>query len=347
LSLRHRAGTLARMAAPHAHDLRPFAHSHSFGDAAAPQRERALWWVTVITLATMALELVVGYWSGSLALVADGWHMGTHALALGGAALAALMARRVHGNARFAFGGWKIEVLAAYSSGLLLLAVSVWIGIDAVLTLLTPRAIAYEQAMVVATIGLAVNGACAWVLERGGRHHHGSGDHGHGHNDATHSHHDHSHHGHSHHAHATAHDHNYRAATLHVLADALTSVLAIAALAGGLLFGWRWLDPIVALAGGALIANWAFRVLRDSARSLVDASSDTRLRDSVRRAIETDGDARVADLHVWQVGPLAWSAVVSVVADRPLPSAEYRTRLQALHELQHVTIEVHQCRGCG
>ena len=131
------------MSTPHTHDLRPFPHAHAFGDAAAPQRERALWWVTAITLATMVLELAVGYWSGSLALVADGWHMGTHALALGGAALAALMARRVHGNARFAFGGWKIEVLAAYSSGLLLLAVSVWVGVDAVRALMTPHAIAY------------------------------------------------------------------------------------------------------------------------------------------------------------------------------------------------------------
>jgi cation diffusion facilitator family transporter len=336
---------------PHAHDLRPFVHAHAFGDTAAPQRERALWWVTVITLATMVLELVVGYVSGSLALVADGWHMGTHALALGGAALAALMSRRVHGNARFAFGGWKIEVLAAYSSGLLLLAVSVWVGIDAVRALVMPHAIAYEQAMVVAAIGLAVNGACAWLLQRGGAHHH----HGPGHPDHDHSGHDHGHDhaAHDHAAHGDAgrtgagHDHNYRAATLHVLADALTSVLAIVALAGGLVFGWRWLDPLVALAGGALIAHWAWRVLRDSARSLVDASSDTRLRDHVRRAIETDGDARVADLHVWQVGPLAWSAVVSVVADRPLPSADYRARLQPMPELQHVTIEVHQCPGCG
>lgn len=341
------------MAAPHAHDLRPFAHSHSFSDAAAPQRERALWWVTAITLATMVLELAVGYWSGSLALVADGWHMGTHALALGGAALATLLARRAHGNVRFAFGGWKIEVLAAYSSGLLLLAVSVWIGIDAVLTLLSPRAIAYQQAMVVAVIGLVVNGACAWLLERGGGHahgghaHHGHAHGEHAHDDAAHAHQEHGHHHHGHVHERAAHDHNYRAATLHVLADALTSVLAIVALAGGLVFGWRWLDPLVALAGGALIAHWAFGVLRDSARSLVDAASDTQLRDGVRRAIETDGDARVADLHVWQVGSRAWSAVVSVVADQPLPSADYRARLQSIAELQHVTIEVHQCPGCG
>jgi len=335
------------MSTPRAHDMRPFLHAHAFGDAAAPQRERALWWVTVITLATMGLELVVGYWSGSLALVADGWHMGTHALALGGAAFAAWMARRVRGNARFAFGGWKIEVLAAYSSGMLLLAVSVWVVVDAVLALLSPHAIAYQQAMLVAAVGLAVNGICAWLLERGGTHHHG----GHAHHDpahhAAHEHdrdHDHAHHGHTH---AAAHDHNYRAATLHVLADALTSVLAIVALGGGLAFGWRWLDPLVALGGSALIAHWALRVLRDSARSLVDAANDTQLRDHVRQALETDGDARVADLHVWQVGPQAWSAVVSVVADRPLPSASYRQRLHAMAELQHVTIEVHQCPGCG
>jgi cation diffusion facilitator family transporter len=134
---------------------------------------------------------------------------------------------------------------------------------------------------------------------------------------------------------------------VHVLADALTSVLAIVALAAGWAWGWRWLDPVVALAGGALIAHWSFGVLRDSARSLIDAAADTLLLEAIRAAIEADGDARVADLHAWQVGPQAWSAVVSVVADRPLPSGQYRERLHALHELRHVTIEVHQCPGCA
>ncbi|HEU5293837.1 MAG TPA: CDF family Co(II)/Ni(II) efflux transporter DmeF [Burkholderiaceae bacterium] len=325
------------MSTPHSHDLRPFVHAHAFGDAAAPKRERALWWVTVITLVTMVLELAVGYWSGSLALVADGWHMGTHALALGGAALAAHLARRVHGSERFAFGGWKIEVLAAYSSGLLLLAVSVWIAIDAISTLVSPHPIAYAQAIVVAVSGLLVNGASAWLLARGG--------HGHGHT------HDHSHaDGHDHEAHPHRpthrhHDHNYRVAFMHVLADALTSVLAIVALAAGMGLGWRWLDPVVALLGGTLIAQWAISVLRDAARTLVDASPDLQLRDAVRRAIQTDGDAHVADLHVWQVGPSAWSAVLSIVADRPLAPESYRARLHELAGLRHVTIEVHQCRG--
>ena len=346
------------MTGPHTHDLAPFAHSHAFGDEHAPARERALWWVTAVTLAAMVLELVAGYWSGSLALVADGWHMGTHALALGGAALAAALARRAHGLAEFAFGGWKIEVLAAYSSGLLLLAVSVWIAIDAVLTLLRPHAIAYESAIVVALIGLLVNAVCAWVLARGGKpslgptHDHAPAPHDHRADD-PHRAHDHARgHGHAHahgqghaHGHGHDHDHNFRAAYLHVLADALTSVLAVVALTAGLLLGWRWLDPAVAMLGGALIARWAWHVLRDSARALVDASADAPLRQAVHAAIETDGDARIADLHVWQVGSQAWSAVISVVADRPLEPAAYAGRLHALPTLRHVTVEVHRCRG--
>jgi cation diffusion facilitator family transporter len=291
----------------------------------------------------------------------------------------------VRGSARFAFGGWKIEVLAAYSSGLLLLGVSVWIAIDAIATLWAPHAIAYTQAIVVAVIGLVVNAVCAVVLMRGD-HGHGLAAHahgGHGHRDDDHHDHDHPAHAPAHggssahppaaarvHAHAHApshapahapahaehaptphphghHDHNYRAATVHVLADALTSVLAVVALVAGLLWGWRWFDPLVALAGGVLIARWAWHVLRDAARSLVDASPDTGLRDAVRSALETDADARVADLHVWQVGPTAWSAVLSVVADRPLPPEAYRARLHAIAGLQHVTIEVHQCRGAA
>ena len=334
---------------PHSHDLRPFVHAHAFGDAAAPRRERALWWVTVITLVTMVLELVVGYWSGSLALVADGWHMGTHALALGGAALAAHFSRRVHGSERFAFGGWKIEVLAAYSSGLLLLAVSVWIAIDAVATLCVAapdrlpagdgRRGDRPAGQRGVRLAAGARRACARPARPSHRHIRTMltptrmrESHGH----AAHP---------RHGSRPRHHDHNYRAATLHVLADALTSVLAIVALGAGLAWGWRWLDPVVALAGGALIAHWALGVLRDSARSLVDASPDLHLRDAVRGAIETDGDAHVADLHVWQVGPAAWSAVLSVVADRPLAPETYRARLHDLAGLQHVTIEVHQCRG--
>ena len=340
------------MSPPHVHDLGPFVHSHAFGDDTAPRRERALWQVTWITLATMALELAVGWWSGSLALTADGWHMGTHAMALGGAAFAAQVARRAHRSTRFAFGGWKIEVLAAYTSGLLLLAVGVWIAVDAVAALGQPRDVAWGEAMAVAALGLGVNLACAAILARAGGHGHAHHDHDHDHD-----------HGHAHdqahadahahdHAHDPAHEHghrdaNFAAAYLHVLADALTSVLAIAALAGGLWWGLAWLDPAVALVGALVIGRWAYGVLRHSARALVDASAPPHLAGRVRALVEADGDAHVADLHLWQVGPQAYAAALCIVADRPLPCADYAERLKALPTLRHATIEVHRCPGAA
>ncbi len=321
----------------HQHDLSPFRHSHHFSDDAhAATRTRALWWVTWITLATMALELVAGYWSGSLALTADGWHMGTHALALGGAALAAVAAKRAHGSTKFTFGGWKIEVLAAYTSGLLLLAVGVWIGIDAIRALSTPHSVAYGEAMVVAALGLAVNLVCAWILARAGGHGHAR-DQGHGNDHHNHQdHHDHRH-----------QDQNFAAAYLHVVADAFTSVLAIVALAGGLWWGLAWLDPAVALIGAVVIGRWAIGVLRSSAKALVDASAPPSLAAQVRALIEGDGDAKLADLHVWQVGPDAYAAALSVVADRPQPCNHYSQRLKAVKRLRHATIEVHRCTAAS
>jgi cation diffusion facilitator family transporter len=323
--------------APHRHDLTPFSHSHHFSDEGAEGRTRALWWVTWVSLGTMALELIVGYWAGSLALVADGWHMGTHALALGGAALAAHVSQRVQNSTRFAFGGWKIEVLAAYSSGLLLMAVGVWIGIDALLALAEPRTVAYREALAVSVLGLAVNLVCALILARAspGAHHH--------HHDHHHSAHDHDHD----HDHGHPHDHNFSAAYVHVLADALTSVLAIVALTGGLWWGITWLDPAVALLGGVVIARWAVGVLRESARALLDASAPPQLAAQIRSLIEGDGDAKLADLHVWQVGPGAYAAALSIVADAPLPCAQYNARLHAVKALKHATIEVHRCGGAA
>jgi cation diffusion facilitator family transporter len=321
------------MATPHAHDLTPFSHSHHFGDDGAAGRTRALWWVTWITLATMVVELVAGYWAGSLALVADGWHMGTHAFALGGAALAAQVSQRVRNSARFAFGGWKVEVLAAYTSGLLLLVIGVWIGLDALRALQAPRQVAYGEAMAVAALGLAVNVVCAAILARAGG--------------QAHTHHGHQHaHDHDHvHKHGHAHDHNFSAAYIHVLADALTSVLAIAALAGGLWWGLGWLDPAVAVVGAVVIGRWAVGVVRESARALVDASAPPKLAAQVRALIEGDGDAKLADLHVWQVGHGCYAAALSIVADRPQAAADYGQRLKAVRQLRHATIEVHRCTG--
>lgn len=368
----------------HTHDLTPFRHSHAFGDGGSGARMRALLWVTALTLATMALELAVGWWSGSLALVADGWHMGTHAAALGGAALAYHLARRAEGRSRYAFGGWKIEVLAGYSSGLLLLGVAIALLVEGIGTLMSPHPIDFRDALVIAVLGLVVNLASAVLLAKAGAPHgHSHGPvHGHDHphqvahplprdhgHDEGHAHahghdhgHDHGHaqavagdkrqasaaahpHGHTSHRAVHGHDHNYRAAYLHVLADALTSLLAIGALAGGLWMGWWWLDPIVALVGAAVIGMWAVGLVKGSARALVDATADEDLRAGVKAAIESDGDATLADLHVWQVGPQAWSAALSVVADHPQGCEVYRARLAPLTHIRHATIEVHRCLG--
>ena len=349
-------------AGAHRHDLGPFRHSHAFGDAGEAARSRALLAVTLLTLVTMAGELLAGWWTGSLALTADGWHMGTHAAALGGAVLAQRWSRRARGEAGFAFGGWKIEVLAAYTSALGLAAVAVGLLVEAVQTLRAPQPIAFGEAMAVAVLGLLVNLASVWLLARAGHDHHHGHAHGHGQDTAGHDHdHDHDHEHEHEHEHGHGHgpapadaaprrlrqhaDHNFRAAYVHVLADALTSLLAIAALAGGLLWGWAWLDPLVAAVGALVIGQWAWGLLRQTARALVDATAEPHLRQAVAAAIEADGDAQLADLHVWQVGPEAWSVVLSVVADRPATPAEYRARLAPLKTLRHVTVEVHRCPG--
>lgn len=338
----------------HAHDLSAVAHSHAFADEGQKHRERALAAVTLLTLATMVLELAVGWWTGSLALTADGWHMGTHALALGGAVLAYRLSLRAAshravagGSSGFAFGGWKIEVLSAYTSGLLLLAVAVWLAWEGIDALRHPKVVDYHDALIVAVVGLVVNLGSVWLLARGGGGHGHGHQHGHGHGHD----HDHDHdHGHEHRADAPSrgarahsHDHNFNAAYLHVLADAFTSVLAIAALAGGAWFGLGWLDPVVALLGAAVIGQWSLGVLRQSARALVDATEDPALTQRITDLIEADGDAKVADLHVWQVGAKAYSAALSVVADVPLAAATYRERLAAIEPLRHVTVEVHAC----
>jgi cation diffusion facilitator family transporter len=341
----------------HTHDLTPFAHSHAFADEGQKQRERALAAVTLLTLVTMAVELVVGWWTGSLALTADGWHMGTHALALGGAVLAYRLSMRAAshravagGPAGFAFGGWKIEVLTAYTSGLVLLGVAAWLAWEGIDTLRHPRDVQYTEALVVAVLGLAVNLASVWLLSRGAAApaHPRRTDHGHAHgHDHPHGH-DHAPAAHHHHAQADhGHDHNFSAAYIHVMADAFTSVLAIGALAGGAWFDLAWLDPAVALLGAAVIGQWSLGVLRSTARALVDATEDPALAQRIRDLVESDGDAKVADLHVWQVGSRAWCAALAVVADAPLDAEVYRRRLQSADELRHVTVEVHRCTAAA
>ncbi len=311
----------------HRHDLSPWQHDHVFdtGNRKGEARTRA---VLIITLVVMAGEIAAGWWTGSMALLADGWHMGTHALALGVAAFAYAFARRHAGDARFAFGTWKVEVLGSFASALVLGLVALSILAESALRLWARDPIDAAPALAVAAFGLVVNLLSAWLL-------HGADGHGHAHHGHDHGHdHDHAHGG---------HDMNLRAAYVHVLTDALTSVLAIVALAGALWFGWVWLDPLVGVLGGVVIGVWALRLMRESAAVLLDREMDHPLVEQVRHALEGDGDATVADLHVWRVGRNQFSAVAIMVADAPLPPAAYHERLAGLAPLAHVSIEVNRC----
>lgn len=312
----------------HTHDLSPWAHSHVFdtGNRSGEHRTR---WVLLLTLVTMVVEIGVGWWTGSMALLADGWHMGTHALALGVAAGAYWLARKHAHDARYAFGTWKIEVLGGFASALVLALVAVGIVGESVLRLWRAEPLDAGPALVVAVSGLVVNLLSAWLLHgaEGHEHHHHHGhDHGHAHE----------HHGHG-------HDMNLRAAYVHVLADALTSVLAIGALAAAFWMGWTWLDPLVGLLGAVVIGIWALGLIRETSAVLLDRENDHPVAQEVREAIESDGDARVADLHVWRVGRDKFAVVVAVVADAPLEPSAYRQRLAVHEELVHVSVEVNRC----
>ncbi len=339
------------------HDLSAFRHEHAF-DAGNVAGERRLWIVVAVTAATMVAEIAGGWITGSLALLADGWHMGTHVAALAIAGFAYRLARRWAKDERFAFGTWKIEVLGAFSSALLLGVVALAMAAESVHRLVRPEPIDFGPALAVAIVGLVVNLASAWLL--GGHHHdHGHGhDHGHHHDHDhghDHGHHDHGHdhdqghghpHGHDHHDHSDSHAHgdmNLRSAYVHVLADALTSLLAIGALATGLWLGWAWLDPAMGLVGSAVIAWWAKGLIAESARVLLDREMDSPVVGAVRRAVESDGDAEIADLHVWRVGRASYACVVTVVAREPLAPGAYRARLSGIAGIAHASFEIHRC----
>jgi cation diffusion facilitator family transporter len=324
------------------HNLASWRHDHAY-DAGNRAAERRTWIVVAITAVTMVAEIVAGYLTGSMALTADGWHMATHVVALSIAGVAYLLARRWARDERFAFGTWKIEVLGAFTSALLLGVVALAMVVESVHRLVEPTPINFGPALTVAFLGLVVNLASAWVL--GGDHGH---DHGHHDHDHDHGHdHDHDHEGHDHHAH---HDHdahhqdlNLRSAYMHVVADAFTSVLAIAALAAGLWLGWSWLDPFMGIVGAGVILWWSRGLLGDSARVLLDREMEEPLVREIRAAVETDGDAEIADLHVWRVGRASHAAVLTVVAHNPRTPEEYRARLKRISSLMHVSVEVNKC----
>ena len=313
-------------------------HSHVFDDG-NPLAERNAKLAALLTLAMMVLEITAGYYYNSMALLADGWHMSSHALALGLSAGAYVAARRLSRDSRFTFGTWKIEVLAGYTSAIFLLLVACVMVFQSIERLLSPSAIHYEQAMGVAALGLIVNLACAWLLKDGHHHHHHDHGHGHAHVDGhTHDSHD----AHEHHQQHAAHsDLNLRSAYLHVIADAATSVLAIAALLGGMLWGFSWLDPVMGLAGAALVAAWALGLLRASARVLLDAEMDAPVAQEIREAIaEGPYPALITDLHVWRVGKDKYACIVAVEAASGV-SPDYIRQLLSIHEeLAHVSVEV-------
>jgi cation diffusion facilitator family transporter len=305
----------------HTHDLSRWQHEHVFdsGNHLAERGAKAVMWITLVM---MVVEIAGGWWYNSMALLTDGWHMSSHALALGLSAFAYVAARHFARDPRFAFGTWKIEILAGYTSGILLVGVAIIMVVSSVERLLSPQPIHYQEAMFVAGIGLAVNLLCAYILS--GAHHHDD-------------------HGHDHHH----HDLNLKSAYLHVIADAATSVLAIVALAGGWLYGWSWLDPVMGIVGAGLIIVWARGLTIETGKVLLDREMDHGVVEEIREVIETDfsnGGSRLTDLHVWRVGKMAYSvALVVVTHDQSLTPERVKSALRILEEITHVTVEINQC----
>jgi len=342
----------------HTHDLSAWSHGHSFdaGNSAGERGTRAVMWITA---AMMVIEIAAGWLTNSMALMADGFHMSSHAVAIGLSAFAYAAARRHAGDTRYAFGTWKIEVLGGFASAIFLLVVVALMVAGSVERLLSPAPIHYREAIVVAVIGLVVNLVCALIL--GDAHHHGHA--GHGHDD--HSHHGHDDHGRAHsrdharevnaqaHAHGKTHEHhghhdlNLKSAYLHVIADAFTSVLAIAALVGGAMFGWAWLDPAIGIAGAVVVAVWAKGLIAETSKVLLDREMDHPVVGEIREVVERGGaesETRIADLHVWRVGKATYACAISVVThDRELTPVRVREWIAEHEEVVHTTVEIHHC----
>lgn len=300
-------------------ELDQLTHDHVFLGKAHDQNARRTLWVVLLTAGMMVVEIVAGVLFNSMALLADGFHMATHAGALGVAAIAYAYAKKHANSRRYSFGTGKVGDLAGFASAMALGLVALGIALESAQRLLNPQSVAFGEATTIAAVGLLVNLASAWLLGAG--HHHG---HGHSH--------DHGHH-HSHHDHH--HDNNLRSAYIHVLADALTSVLAIVALLGGRYLGWTWLDPVMGLVGAAVIAIWSWSLMRDTASVLLDAH-DTDFEQEIREFVEAPGDARITDLHVWRVGPGVHAAIVAV---KGIDGETVRSRLHEVHEIAHLTVE--------
>jgi cation diffusion facilitator family transporter len=295
-----------------------------------PLAEKNTLRAVILTAVMMVVEILGGWYYNSMALLADGWHMSSHVVALGLALFAYVIARKLAQDGRFSFGVWKIEVLGGYTSAILLLLVAVAMFYQSAARLIAPVAIHYNEAIILAGVGLLVNLICAWWLKDGHHHHH---EHDH--------HHEHSH-DHHHHEHAHGHeDLNLRAAYMHVVADAATSVLAIIALFGGKLLGANWLDPVMGIVGGVLVAVWALGLLRTSGRALLDAEMDAPVVEEIREVVAASPvPAEIRDLHVWRVGRNQYACVLSLITNANADAEFFKQQLQVHEELVHITIEL-------
>ena len=301
-------------------------HSHVFLGPGHEQNERKTWAVIALCGAMMLVEIIGGSMFGSLALVADGLHMSTHAGAMLIAALAYTYARRHAHDSRFVFGTGKLGDLAGFSSAIILAMIALLIGYEAVARLLAPIPIQFTEAIPIAVVGLLVNIASAWLLSGGDHHGHSHGhEHEHEHDTGV--------------GHAAHRDHNIRSAYIHVMADAIVSILAITGLVLARTFGWLWMDPVAGIVGALVIANWSYGLIRDTGRILLDMQPDKDMDSKLRAAIECDGD-QLADLHLWRLGPGHLGAVLSVVTHERRDCEFYRERLHAFKNLSHVTVEV-------
>jgi cation diffusion facilitator family transporter len=306
----------------HTHSIERWAHDHVFLGSDHHRHERRTWLVVGLTATMMVAEIMGGHVFGSMAVVADGWHMSTHAAALSIAALSYRFARTHAHDARFAFGTGKLGELAAFSSAIILAIVALLIGYESVSRLLAPVPISFDEATLVAAIGLAVNLLSAWLLFDHDHHHAAGDDEAHG------------------------RDTNIRAAYLHVLADALTSILAIVALLAARFLNWVWLDPVMAIVGALVIAQWSRGLIRSAGAVLLDTVPSQHLVAEIRERLERGHD-RVTDLHLWRLGPGHSGLIVTIISDRPQPPEVYKEQLAGIGGLSHVTVEVHRCQGHG
>jgi cation diffusion facilitator family transporter len=304
----------------HSHSIAPWQHDHAFLGEKHDRHARRTWLVVGLTAVMMVAEIVGGTVFGSMALVADGWHMSTHAAALAITAFAYRFARNHVHDPRFSFGTGKLGELAGFASAIILALIALFICGESVVRILNPVAIHYNEAIAIAVLGLSVNLVSAWLLAED---HHHDDDHQHG---ANHEH----------------HDHNLRAAYMHVLADAMTSILAIMGLLAARFYGWVWMDPMMGIIGACVIAVWSWGLIRSSGTVLLDMVPHPKLASAVKERLEVQGD-KVSDLHLWRLGPGHTAVIASVVTDRPQPVAAYKARLEGLHGLSHVTIEIHAC----